>query len=514
MGRTIDCHFWDKKLGLDECIDYKFQDIGNNIELKRPVLTIDALDKIINNLKEVRKEYLLNIDIPTVLDVIGKVTDLWMDPEYKGRKIAKEVLPTVTGFSVEMIESWGFDHFMSILKKENLPLSGKLHPDNYKQFSSLNDGLVRAYGEQNISHSNYEPEVIGHICAGNILGIAAFEMILDKLIDAASWIKVPTEEPVFGALYAKSIEEIDPQLASSIAVLPFGGKDREVRDFLFSKSNIVRATGGEQARISLTALAEKYNIPISGHWHKFSFITLARDYMDDRASQIAELVSLDVTAWDQQGCFSPQEIFVETGGEVDPLNFAELLAEEMETTSIALPKGVNSGKMQVLDGYHQYFKKEMMGEPVKIFPSATHQWLIIYDATTENIEPSPLFRVIRVKPVDDIMLIPKLVKPLGQFLQTVGVAIPNNRLIPFADAIGEAGATNIRAISSMTLQKPWEPWDGRFPLHELFEHDNIRWVSISTRDIDKEIREALERKRSIVDSRLDSMHQRDRSSLF
>ena len=181
MGRTIDCHFWDKKLGLDECIDYKFQDIGNNIELKRPVLTIDALDKIINNLKEVRKEYLLNIDIPTVLDVIGKVTDLWMDPEYKGRKIAKEVLPTVTGFSVEMIESWGFDHFMSILKKENLPLSGKLHPDNYKQFSSLNDGLVRAYGEQNISHSNYEPEVIGHICAGNILGIAAFEMILEYI---------------------------------------------------------------------------------------------------------------------------------------------------------------------------------------------------------------------------------------------------------------------------------------------------------------------------------------------
>jgi len=513
MGRTIDCHFWDKKLGLDESIEYTFEDIGNNIELKRPVLTIDALDKIIKNLREVRKEYLLKIDIPMVLDVIGKVTDLWMDPEYKGRKIAREVLPTVTGFSVEMIESWGFDHFMSILKKENLPLSGKLQHENYKEFSNLNDGLVKAYGEQNISHSNYEPEVIGHICAGNILGIAAFEMILDKLIDAASWIKVPTEEPVFGALYAKSIEEINPQLASSIAVLPFGGKDKEVRDFLFSNSNIVRATGGEQARISLTALAEKYNIPISGHWHKFSFITLAREYMDERASQIAELVSLDVTAWDQQGCFSPQEIFVETGGEVEPPKFAELLAEEMETTSIALPKGVNSGKMQVLDGYHQYFKKEMMGEPVKIFPSATHQWLIIYDATTENIEPSPLFRVIRVKPVDDIMQIPKLVRPLGQFLQTVGVAIPNSRLIPFADAIGDVGATNIRAISSMTLQKPWEPWDGRFPLHELFEHDNIRWVSISTRDIDKEIREALERKRSIVDDRLDTIHQKDRSSM-
>ena len=125
--------------------------------------------------------------------------------------------------------------------------------------------------------------------------------------------------------------------------------------------------------------------------------------------------------------------------------------------------------MQVLDGYHQYFKKEMMGEPVKLFPSSTHKWLVIYDGTTENVEPSPLFRVIRVKPIADIMDIPKIVKPLNQFLQTVGIAIPNKRLLAFADVMGDVGVTNFRTISSMTLQKPWEPWDGRFPLNELFE---------------------------------------------
>ena len=54
----------------------------------------------------------------------------------------------------------------------------------------------------------------------------------------------------------------------------------------------------------------------------------------------------------------------------------------------------------------------------------------------------------------------------------------------------------------MTLQKPWEPWDGRFPLHELFELDDVRWVSISTKDIDKEITKALEQKRSIVNQQL------------
>ena len=73
-------------------------------------------------------------------------------------------------------------------------------------------------------------------------------------------------------------------------------------------------------------------------------------------------------------------------------------------------------------------------------------------------------------------------------------------MIPFADAIGEIGATNIRAVSSMTLQKPWEPWDGRFPLHELFELDNIRWVSISTQDIDAELQNCLEQKRKLFNN--------------
>ena len=141
----------------------------------------------------------------------------------------------------------------------------------------------------------------------------------------------------------------------------------------------------------------------------------------------------------------------------------------------------------------------MMGYPVKLFTSSAHKWLVIYDGNTENVEPSPLFRVIRVKPVSDIMDIPKIVRPLGQFLQTVGVAIPNDRLLAFAEKMGDVGATNFRTISSMTLQKPWEPWDGRFPIHELFELDGIRWVSINTDNIEKDIELALERKRGITD---------------
>ena len=81
-----------------------------------------------------------------------------------------------------MLESWGVDHFMRILKKENLPLFGKLNPSNYQEFKQLGDGLVKAYGDLNVSHSNFEPEVVGHICAGNILGIVLWKKPLPLLL--------------------------------------------------------------------------------------------------------------------------------------------------------------------------------------------------------------------------------------------------------------------------------------------------------------------------------------------
>ena len=475
MDYIVDCFFWDSAIRFDTEISFTSEEIGDGISLRKPVFTVDVLQKIINRIKTARQEYLRAYDIPAVFDVIDKVNALWKNPAYHGRKIARDVLPTVTGFSIEMIETWGFDYFFDILKKENLPLAGKLQAYNYRDFLPYNDGLVKAYGQPHIKYLNYEPEVIGHICAGNILGLAAFEMVMDKLVDAATWIKVPS----------------------------FNSDNMIAQDFLFSKSNIVRATGGEYARRNLSDLAAKHRVPLAGHWHKFSFITIAREYLKKtRVREIAELASLDVCAWDQQGCFSPQEIYAEIGGDVSPKDFAELLAVELEKTTRALPKGINSGKMQVLDGYYQYFTRETMGESVKIFPSKTNQWLVIYDESNPNCEPSPLFRVIRVKPVSDIMNILQKVRPLGSFLQTVGVAIPQDRLITFANAIGQLGATNIRTIGGMTLQKTWEPWDGQFPLQELFEHDSIHWISIDTRNIDAEIKASLGRKRLIVDERL------------
>ncbi len=498
MGQTVTCSYWDPSLRFDEEVSFTEEPLAGGVILRKPVLTVKAVGTILSHIRKVRDEYLCTLDIPTILDVIGAANERWMDPSSAERANAEAVLPAVTGFSPEMIQRWGFGRFFQVLRKENLSPFGKLQPHNYREFTAFNTGLIKAFGDPLVTYSNYEPAIVGHVCAGNILGLPAFEMVMDKLVDAASWVKVSSEEPVFGAMYARSLEAVDPKLAATIAVLPFGSDQEDIQDVLVANSDVVRATGGELARRSLTDLANEHDVPLAGHWHKFSFITIAREYLDSRARAMAELASLDVCAWDQQGCFSPQVVFVERGGTTDPQAFASLLAEEMARTTAILPKGERSGKIQVVDGYYEFMTKELLGDPVKLYTAPDHAWLVIYDGRPMAFEPSPLFRVIRVCPIDDLMDIPEYARPIGRFLQTVGVAIPTQRLLPFATAMGSIGLSNVRTLSRMTLQRAWEPWDGRFPLHELFEHDGVHWTSVDTRDMDAELSRALELKRTLV----------------
>jgi len=145
MGHIIDCFYWDPALRFEKDLQIISEDVGKEITLRKPIFTIEALEKIIERIKTARKEYLRTHDIPAVLEVIDQVNKSWRDPTYQGRKLAREVLPVVTGFSVEMIETWGFDYFFDIIKKDNLPLAGKLQPQNFREFAPCGDGLVKAY---------------------------------------------------------------------------------------------------------------------------------------------------------------------------------------------------------------------------------------------------------------------------------------------------------------------------------------------------------------------------------
>jgi len=496
MEEIFDCFYWKENKELKGKIDYKYVKIGRNIVLKKPVLDTSSIKIITRDLKK-NQAYLNDLDFFELLEITDQITSLWEDPNYKLRKLAEKLLPVITGFSEEMIKKFTF-RFFTFLREGGVELLTKIDPEKFREFQEFGEGFLKAYGENNILYFNDKPKIVGHVCAGNIPGIACFEMMIDKIIGASTWIKTSSEEPITAVLYVKSIEEIDKKLAETIAILPFKSDDKKILEFLFSESDIVRATGGEKARKNLINISNKYKTPLAGHWHKLSFIVISREYLNRRVNQIAELAALDIIAWDQQGCFSPQEIFVEKGGIISPKEFTKILSDKIEKISKIIPKGSNSGNINVLDMFHRYSKKKIFGEPIEIYTSKNEDWLVVYDESNQNFEPSNLFRTIRVKPINNITDVVSKIKPISSFLQTIGVAIPQRRLLKFADIVGDVGVTNIRSVGGMTMPKAWETWDGKLPIGEIIKQDTIRWLSICSKNIDEEINELIELKNKIL----------------
>lgn len=497
MTYTIDCFYWNSDIPIPD-LQLASTEIAPDIIIRKPILSKQTIATILTSLEKHRTDCLSSHSLPDIFDTILDLIALWTDPGSTWRQLAHEILPPITGFSPKMIENWGFNIFLQTLDPRNLPLTGRLDPHHYRQFTPYQTGYLKTVGKTKEYYANDQPKLIGHICAGNIVGLPAIEMIIDKLVDTATWIKPSNEEPVFAALFAKSMESIDPDLAHTIAVFPLDSTQTDLNEYLFSRSDLVRATGGEMAKQSLTKIADAYNTPLMGHWHKFSFIAIAREYLSEKASLVAKLAALDISAWDQQGCFSPQVIFIENQGQISPRRFAELLADELQAMMRILPKGTKAGKVSILEGYQEALKKQIFGSSLEIFTSPSHDYLVLLDETTDPVGPSPQFRAITVKPIDSIDNIRESVGPFHRFLQTIGVAIPFERLLPFAETMGSCGATNIRALGEMTLQKSWEPWDGRFPLEELLRDDGSNWMSISFNNMDEALKESMIRLQSLA----------------
>jgi hypothetical protein len=102
------------------------------------------------------------------------------------------------------------------------------------------------------------------------------------------------------------------------------------------------------------------------------------------------------------------------------------------------------------------------------------EWTVIYDPDPA-FDVSCLNRVVRVKPVRSIEDVPALVAPIGEVVQTVGVAGPRERIRELANSLGSLGASRITSISQM----PWPPasWhhDGRPAMASL-----VRWCDLES----------------------------------
>jgi Acyl-CoA reductase (LuxC) len=467
---TLDA-YWLPGLQAGEVAEWRTLVFGarEEVALRVPVLTPGGLAAVMARVAAARDAYLAEAPVAHVAASIDRAVSRWLDPFSRWRRLAEQALPAITGYSGPMVRK-GLPGYLATFRRENLwrmleaELGDPRYLDGFQPRGRLG-GRSRAYG----------PRLAAHVFAGNVPGLPAQSLVTALLAKAACLGKAASEEPLFPALFAASISEVDPRLGACLAVTWWPGGTETLEAVAFGHADAVIAYGSEptigsiRGRVPPGTRFVAYN-------HKLSFGVIGREALTpERVAETAARAAYDAAKYDQQGCLSPHLFYVECGGATTPRAFAAALAGAMAAAEQAMPRG-----RLTLDEAAAIREARTSGEVRALADDAVEvhasdggtAWTVIYDEDPAFVA-SCLNRTVRVKPVDDALVVPDLLGPVRRYLQTAGVALPESRLLALADRLGRLGLDRVCPLGQMPDPSPGWHHDGRYNVLDL-----LRWTDV------------------------------------
>jgi hypothetical protein len=314
------------------------------------------------------------------------------------------------------------------------------------------------------------PELLVHIAAGNIPNPALMSMVLGLLTRSAQFVKCAQASAFLPRLFAHSIYDADAKLGACLEIAEWRGGNADLEAVLFAEADCVTATGGDE-----TLAAIRARLPVKtrflGYGHRVSFGFVAHEVLSGlHARQIVSRATDDVVAWNQLGCLSPHVIYVQTGGEVSPEKFAELLAEELERREQTEPRGElpaeHAAAIASRRGIYEVRAAHSPETTQHWCSRNSTAWTVVYEADA-RFQLSCLNRFIYVKGVRDLTEALQSAEMVRGQVSTVGLGVPEHKLEELAAQLARWGATRVCPLGRM--QNPPLTWrhDGRPALGDL-----------------------------------------------
>jgi len=451
-----------------------YEDGDIAIHLKIPQISKPFLETLADHLKKRRETYLAGLPIKKIIDVLDQASRRWLERDYPLRQLALKTIPAITHFSREVVEA-SIDVEMESSLREDiwralcLEIKNPLFLDDF-QYSPELEGYSRAFG----------PGLILSIFSENIPALPHLLFMRSLLLKAACLGKVAAGEPTFAPFYLKTIEEIDPEMAKSMAVLYWRGGEEEIEEAAFHQADAVIMFGGVEACESLRKKIPR-RVRALLHGHKLGFGIIGRKRLNRHGlEELAASVAYDCSMFDQQACLAPHVYYAEAGGEVSPQEFCRTLAEAMERLNLKMPRGkISPGEASAIHQLRtKYEFRELNNEEVLLLasPHGT-DWTIVYEKDPGTFPPSPLNRFIRIHGVEDIFQILPSLRSIASYLQNAAVAIGDARERDFVGRLGELGLARVTSPGKMPVPSMMWHHDGISPLSSL-----LRWCDIEKKD--------------------------------
>ena len=448
------------------------------------VLSPAMVTEACQTLKRNRAQYLAQRSTDSLVRLLCDVAEAWLKPDNAFRRLVLESGPEKTGFSRATLQK-GLDNFFHQFTPENL--HALLVQELGDAVSVTGDGCHVTSEAVSPRHSPAEPklpsegwspvtrhfwrgpELLVHIAAGNLPSPALMSVVLGLLTRSAQFVKCAHGAAFLPRLFAHSIYDADAKLGACLEIAEWRGGNVELEAALFAGSDCVTATGSDE-----TLAAIRARLPVKtrflGYGHRVSFGFVAGGVLHgSTARQIITRAADDVVAWNQLGCLSPHVIYVESGGEVSPEQFAERLADELERREQTEPRGELPAEHAAAIASRRgiYEVRAAHSPETRMWRSKNSTaWTVVHEADA-RFQLSCLNRFIYVKGVKDLAEALQNAEIVRGQVSTVGLAVPEHKLEELAAQLARWGATRVCPLGRM--QNPPLTWrhDGRPALGDL-----------------------------------------------
>lgn len=441
---------------------------GHELQVRLPVLQPQQLAALARRVQEASARELKPLPVSRIIEMIDQAVARLLDPADPVRREAERLLPAVCGYDAEMVRL-GLTGFLQTFRAPQLHrfvAEDFANPKVLDEFQPApKGGAVRAFG----------PDLLAHSWAGNVPALPLWSLACGLLVKAGNVGKLPSAEPVFATLFARLLAEMHPPLADCLAIVWWKGGDSASAAALFGAADTVLAYGGNDTLAQVRA-----QLPVTtrflGYGHKLGFGLVARAALDtQRASATARAAAHDIVRYEQQGCYSPHQFYVERGGPVSPRDFAQYLAAELANLQQRhARRALALEEAAALAGWRQAAELQSLSDSgTELLGDPDAAWSVAYSETPRPFAPTGGGRSIQVNAVERLDDVIPLVAPHARFLQTVGIACEPRELYRLAARLGQAGVTRIAALGAMTAPEAGWHHDGRFNLADL-----VRMVEI------------------------------------
>jgi hypothetical protein len=443
-----------------------------------PELSPDQFKTLASRIRQASRLHLKTWPVSDIVRTIDTAIGRLLNAEDPYRQTLERLLPRATGFDPAMLRL-GLNSCLQTfraLQLQRFVTEDFANPKLLDEFQpSLKGGWSKAIG----------PDLLLHVWSGNVPALPLWSFVSGLLVKAGAIGKLSSAEPVFTSLLARLLVEVEPRWADCFAVVWWQGGDDDVERCVFAEADVVLAYGGNPA---LRAMQDR--LPVTTrflpHGHKLSFGMVSNAALSVlRGQATARAAALDVARWDQQGCYSPQVFYVQCGGPMQPLEFAQHLANELAALAAKwVRRALSFEEAASIAGWRERHELASLGRAGhRVLGDASQAFTVVFADTAQPLSPSPLNRCVLVVAVDALQDVMPLIEPQRAYLQTVGLAAAPEELLALGEALGQAGVTRICALGAMTSPEAGWHHDGRFSLLDL-----VRMV-----DIDQSAELAAER---------------------